>query len=92
MKLLVFGAVWCSPCSRLHDVIEKYIQDHPDVKDRIEFLDIDKDNNADRCVDYGSHSLPTLVLVNDADEFCPAIRTHKGGISAPDFEEFVRNL
>ena len=92
MKLLVFKAVWCGPCRIIKKIIDAYIEQHPEVKDRIEFLDVDDERNRDLAVHYGAMSIPTMLLMKDEDENQIIIERHVGQMSPAQFAEFVRPL
>lgn len=92
MKLVVFSANWCKPCNFMHHVIDKYVISHPEVKDRIECLDMNEERNVQLSQSYGIWGIPAMLLVKDEDELNPVLRKHIGVLSAEDFAEFVKAL
>lgn len=58
MKILKFGAAWCTPCKQLGLIIESI-----GLSDKIESVDVDK--NPELAKQYKIRSVPTLVKLND---------------------------
>lgn len=52
--LIDFYATWCGPCKMLAPELEK-------IKDRIQIIKVDIDNNMELCKKYGIMSVPTLI-------------------------------
>lgn len=78
MRLLKFGAVWCSPCKAM-DVLLDEITQIP-----VERYDIEVDGAL--ALVYNIRSVPTLILEDDTGVI--AIRT--GGINRQQLQEFLR--
>ena len=58
MKLLKFGAGWCSPCKMLTAII-----DNVDLPYEIDNIDID--DQFELAQQYNIRGVPTLVLIDD---------------------------
>ncbi len=52
--LVDFYATWCGPCNMLKEELEK-------VKNEIQIVKINTDNNIELCKRYGVMSIPTLI-------------------------------
>ena len=62
MKLLYFGADWCSSCKALKPIVEKEI---PSKGYEFKYVDMDSDEGADMADKFGIRSLPTLILIDE---------------------------
>lgn len=61
-KVLVdFYATWCGPCKMLAPIVEKVVNEHPEVK----LLRIDVDKNEELSARYNIVSIPTLIYFKD---------------------------
>lgn len=58
MKVLKFGAAWCTPCKMLQHIIDGIDSDVP-----IESVDIDEES--ERAMQYAVRGVPTLVMLDD---------------------------
>lgn len=61
MKLLYFGAEWCSSCKALKTIVEK---EAPIKNYEFKYVDMDSDEGAIMAEDFNIRSLPTLILVD----------------------------
>lgn len=52
--LVDFFATWCGPCKMLSPELE-------DIKDKIQIMKVDIDENLQLCQRYGVMSVPTLI-------------------------------
>ena len=57
-KMLVdFYATWCGPCKMLAPILEE-------IKDEIQIVKVNVDENMNLCKRYGVMSMPTLIYFN----------------------------
>ena len=56
-----FFATWCGPCKMLSPILEKFANEHPEVK----VIKVDVDDFTSIAREYGVTSIPTLVLFKD---------------------------
>ena len=59
MKVLKFGAEWCTACKMLTRVLEG-------VESNIPIEEINIDENQDISIKYGIRGVPTMILVDDS--------------------------
>ena len=64
-KVLVdFNADWCGPCKMLRPILDKYAEEHENVK----IVSINVDNNSDLARKFNVFSIPCLVVMKDGKE------------------------
>ena len=81
-KVLVdFNAEWCGPCKMIRPVLDKYAEDHDNVK----IVSVNVDNNSELAKQYNVFSIPCLVLVKDGEE----VNRSVGLISNSQIEELI---
>ena len=61
LVLVDFFATWCGPCKMLGPVLEDMASD----RDSIDIVKVDIDESMNLARQYGSMSVPTLVLFKD---------------------------
>lgn len=76
--LVDFYANWCGPCKMLAPVLEN-------VKDKIQIVKIDIDQNLDLARSYGVMSVPTLILFKKGMPY----KTNIGFIPQEQLEKFI---
>lgn len=81
MKLLKFHAEWCGPCKAMTALIENIREQ---IKIPIEEINVDHDVHTR--AKYSIRSIPTFVLLNDADE---EIKRNVGSMTAGDLLKFI---
>lgn len=82
IKLLDFWAEWCGPCKLMHPIIEDMKQKYAD---RIEFVEINVDENPEESIKYQVASIPTYIILKDDKEVARTL-----GATTPDkFEKFL---
>lgn len=79
MKVLKFGANWCSGCNALSKVIKDAV-----IKAELVEVDIDKDNVM--AAKYGVRGVPLCVVVDDEGK---ELRRKVGVMTKEQFEQFV---
>jgi thioredoxin 1 len=62
--LIDFNAEWCGPCRMLAPVLDKYAEEHDNVK----IVSINVDSNSDLARKYNVFSIPCLVVLKDGKE------------------------
>lgn len=60
--LVDFYATWCGPCKMLGPVLEE-------IKDEIQIVKVNIDENSDLAREYGVMSVPTLLYFNGKDDY-----------------------
>lgn len=81
-KVLVdFNADWCGPCKMIRPALDKYAEEHENVK----IVSINVDDNSDLAKEYNVFSIPCLVLIKDGKE----INRSVGLISNTQIEELI---
>lgn len=81
-KVLVdFNATWCGPCRMLGPILDKYAEDHDNVK----IVSIDVDDNNELAREYNVFSIPCLVVIKDGKE----INRSVGLISKAEIDELI---
>jgi thioredoxin 1 len=56
-----FWAEWCGPCRLMAPVIDQLAEEYDG---RIQFVEVDVDENPDVAMAYGVEGIPTLILFN----------------------------
>ena len=82
MKMYKFFAEWCEPCSALDETL-KQVEFLPEI----EHVDVDKEENISKIVQFGVQSIPALVLLSDSGNFVSLY----GNSSLEKVKEFVQN-
>lgn len=62
-ELLHFTADWCNPCKQMAPVIERFINDNPDIK----YTKVDVDEEFDLVREYRIQSVPTFISLIDGE-------------------------
>ena len=65
IKLLDFWAPWCGPCQMMKPVVEEL---EKELEGKVEFVQINVDENQEEAVKYGVMSIPTFVVLKDGQE------------------------
>lgn len=60
--LVDFYATWCGPCKMLSAELEE-------IKDQIQIIKIDIDENMNLCKKYGIMNVPTLIYFKNKDQY-----------------------
>lgn len=64
--LVDFYATWCGPCKMLGPVLEE-------LKDEIQIVKVDVDENSNLARKYGVMSVPTLIHFKNKDDYKTSI-------------------
>src|SRR5262245_42599905 len=59
--LVDFWATWCPPCLRFAPTYERVSAEHPDIV----FAKVDTEAEPELAIEYGIHSIPTIMAVRD---------------------------
>lgn len=59
MRLKVFSADWCGPCTQQHEILEDF--------DTVPVEYVDVDENPDEANEFSVRSVPTLVLLEGGE-------------------------
>ena len=82
IKVLVdFNADWCGPCKMMRPVLDKYAEEHDNVK----IVSINVDNNNELARKYNVFSIPCLVVIKDGKEFDRTV----GLISRTELDDLI---
>lgn len=82
IKVLIdFNAEWCGPCRMLRPVLDKYAEEHDNVK----IVSINVDNNNDLARKYNVFSIPCLVVLKDGKELDRTV----GLISRTELDDLI---
>lgn len=65
VKLLDFWASWCFPCQAMKPVIAEI---EKELKDKIEVVQINVDENQVEASKYGVMGIPTFIVLKDGKE------------------------
>ena len=62
--LVDFWAEWCGPCKMLGPILEEI---STDLKDKLQIVKVNLDENQDLAMKYSIRSIPTLLLFKDGE-------------------------
>ncbi len=82
--LVDFYAVWCGPCKMLAPIVEKVVEENPEIS----LLRVNVDENEELSRRFNIVSIPTLVYFKNGDE----IGTNVGYIGEDGVKKFVEIL
>ena len=80
MRILKFEAAWCAPCKQLTKVMEGMEIPFP-----VERIDIDQ--RTDAAIEFGIHSVPTLIMMDENNNI---IKRVGGAKSKQQLEEWMK--
>jgi len=79
MKILKFSADWCNPCKQMTEWLKTQSYDH-------DIVEINVKGNEELVRQHDVRSVPTLIMLNDADQKIKAIT----GFNVPKLEAFLK--
>ena len=62
--LVDFWAEWCGPCKMLGPILEEISKD---LKDKLQVVNVNLDENQDLAMKYSIRSIPTLLLFKEGE-------------------------
>ena len=65
VALIDFSATWCGPCKMLAPVLEEI---SGELGDKVDFYNVDVDENPDLAMKYGITSIPALVILKEGNK------------------------
>lgn len=65
IQLLDFWASWCMPCKRMEPIFEELKKEY---QGKVEFVEINVDENSQEAQKYGVMSIPTYIVLKDGKE------------------------
>lgn len=77
MKVLKFGADWCSACKSLTRTLSG---------SSVDITEVDLDNDTELAIKYHIRNVPTLVLIDDSGT---EMRRISGSITRAQFDKFI---
>tara|TARA_B100000963_G_C22577737_1_gene649324 strand:- start:1161 stop:1484 length:324 start_codon:yes stop_codon:yes gene_type:complete len=80
--LVDFWAEWCGPCKMLGPILEEISED---LKDKLQVVKVNLDENQDLAMKYSIRSIPTLLLFKEGE----LIDTKVGLLPKSDLVEWI---
>ena len=80
--LVDFWAEWCGPCKMLGPILEEISKD---LKDKLQVVKVNLDDNQDLAMKYSIRSIPTLLLFKEGE----LIDTKVGLLPKSDLVEWI---
>jgi thioredoxin 1 len=68
--LVDYFGTWCKPCVALMPTLEKFAEEHPEIK----VLKVDVDDAPNLCKEYAVRSIPKLILFRNGED----VKEHVG--------------
>lgn len=65
LAVVDFSATWCGPCKMLAPVLEDVAEE---LKDKVEFYNVDVDENPGLAQQFNIMTIPTLVILKDGEK------------------------
>ena len=81
--LVDFYADWCNPCKILSPIVEEVAKENENIK----VVKINVDNAPNLSSEYGTYSIPTLIVIKNGEEVNRAV----GVISKEEILSLVNN-
>ena len=82
--LVDFWAEWCGPCKMLGPILEEISED---LKDKLQVVKVNLDENQDLAMKYSIRSIPTLLLFKGGE----LVDTKVGLLPKSDLVEWLRS-
>ena len=80
--LVDFWAEWCGPCKMLGPILEEISKD---LKDKLQVVKVNLDENQDLAMKYSIRSIPTLLLFKEGE----LVDTKVGLLPKSDLVEWI---
>ena len=74
-ELIHFTASWCQPCKKMAPMIDKFVEDHPEIA----YTKVDVDTDSAFVEEYGVRGVPTFIVRKDNE-----ITNRHTGIATPE--------
>ena len=89
VKAMLFYTDWCSHCTEFKKKGGDWetIKAHPEVKDKVNFVEVDCDKKKELAAEYGVTSFPTLFFVKDGKKM-----EHKGARDPESLLDKIKEL
>ena len=84
IKLIDFYADWCGPCQVMKPIFEEL---KTEMKDKVEFVQVNVDSDSATAQKYGVMSIPTFVIEKDGAEASRKI----GALSKDAFASWINS-
>lgn len=81
LVLIKWTATFCGPCQRQKPIVEKFAEEHPNIK----VCEAETDDCPNMCSSFGIKSIPTLMLFNNGKH----VGTKVGSSSYTEIEAFI---
>ena len=64
IAVVEFNSTWCGSCQKLAPIVEEISEE---LSDRLDFYNIDVDDNPDITESFGIDTIPTLVVLKNGE-------------------------
>ncbi len=83
--LVDFWAEWCGPCKMLNPILQELSEE---MKDKIDIVKINIDENPNTPSKFGVRSIPTMILFKDGEN----LGTKLGAVPKNNLKSWIENL
>lgn len=78
-ELIHFTATWCQPCKAMAPMIDKFVEEHPEIG--YQKIDIDNPDSMLAIEKFSVRGVPTFVILQDEE----ILAKHTGSATAEKF-------